>query len=159
MEGGKYTLKNLGWERDNFLIDADGRARGYFAIGSGTQAINLFRVNGRPQTDEIQKLSGILVIFVAPHPMRKKLDGPVVVAWYRNATLYSGEQESANGTRAFRVEAAFADVYCIPSAERDLSIPRARPGVPGIGQSNVYYTRDADGRTRELCGSSAYSTS
>src|SRR5450756_707982 len=69
--GGKYNLKNLGWERDNFLIDADGRAHGYFAIGSGTQAINLFRVGGMPQTDAIQKLSGILVVFVAPHPIRE----------------------------------------------------------------------------------------
>jgi hypothetical protein len=148
--GGKYNLKNLGWERDNFLIDADGCAHGYFAIGSGTQAINLFRVGGMPQTDAIQKLSGILVVFVAPHPIREDLDGPVVVGWYRNATLYREEQESADGTRAFRVEAAFADVYCIPSAERDISIPRAKPGVPGIGQSNIYYTREPDGRKREF---------
>jgi hypothetical protein len=148
--GGKYNLTNSGWERDNFLVDEHGRAQGYFAIGSGTQAINLFRVDGKPHVEVTGKVSGVLVIFVAPHPIREDLDGPVVVGWYRNATLYQEEQESADGTRAFRVEAASADTSLIPSAERSISIPRARRGIPGIGQSNIYYTRESDGNKREF---------
>ena len=148
--GGKYNLKNLGWERDNFLFDATGRAYGYFAIGSGTQSIDLFRIGGRSLADSAQKISGVLVIFVAPHPIRKDLDGPLVVGWYRNATVYRDEQESTDGKRAYRVEAMATDVTLIPSVDRNTFIPHAKAGVPGIGQSNIYYTREGDGSKRAL---------
>ena len=148
--GGKYNIENQGGEKDNFLVDSDGRVRGYFAIGRGTQAIDLFRVDGKRKTPAAQKILGVLVIFVAPHPMREDLDGPIVVGWFRNATLYREEQESPDGKRAFRVEASSADVHFIPSTERDIWIPRAREGAPGIGQSNVYYTRESDGTERKF---------
>jgi hypothetical protein len=147
--GGKYNLKNLGWEKDNFLPDADGHVYGYFAVGSGTQAIDLFRVNGSAQANSTH-ISSVLVVFVAPHPTRADFGGPVVVGWYRKATLYREEQENASGTRAYRVEAATLDVTFVPSFQRNIAIPRAKQGSPGIGQSNVYYTRNSDGSKRDF---------
>lgn len=103
-----------------------------------------------PLQPDVMNVPGVLVIFVALHPKRTGLDGPLIVGWYRNATIYRSEQESKDGEGSYRVEAAAKDIKCVPVLDRKKTIPRARKGKTGIGQSNIFYTRDSKGERLSL---------
>jgi hypothetical protein len=141
--GGKYNKTNIGVEKDNFLPDAYGCLHGYFSVGKGDQSIDLFRIDGRPETRKLDQLSPVLVIFVATHPN----GGGVIVGWYKNARLYRHEQARLDG-HAFRIEADAKDAVLVPFSKRDFSVPRATTKSPGMGQSNVYYLFDSHGKPR-----------
>jgi 5-methylcytosine-specific restriction protein A len=145
--GGKYNEHEIGVEKDNFLPDAYGRLHGYFAVGKGSHSINLFRVDGRPETKKLDELSPVLVIFVATH---HENGGGVIVGWYRNAQLYRHEQTGLNG-HEFRVEADAGDAVLVPADKRiEFPIPKASPDVSALGHSNVFYLFDERGQSRSL---------
>ncbi len=151
--GGKNNELGLGGgERDNFLPDAFGYLHGYFAIGRGSQNIDLFRIDGRPESRRADEVSPVLVIFVAPHPDGQ---GAVIVGWYGNARLYRGQPLFRVG-KVQRVETRVDDAVLIPyeNEDRDLRkehrIPRAASGTSGLGQSNIFYMFDKSGQRRSL---------
>ena len=127
--GGKYNLQGPGSERDNFLPDAFGRVRGYFAIGgTGDHAINLFRVDGTSRSKAIDQISGVLVIFVSKPPNQEDAKGPAIVGFYRRATLYRHQQKPASeillpqrGFRPSRREASLRSFTIKTSISRTLS--------------------------------------
>ena len=149
--GGKYNLQGPGSERDNFLPDAFGRVRGYFAIGgTGDHAINLFRVDGTSRSKAIDQISGVLVIFVSKPPNQEDTKGPAIVGFYKKATLYRHQQKPSSESRAFRTEARTEDARLIPVEERMFHLPRATPLETGMGQSNIFYIREKDGTEKDL---------
>ena len=120
--GGKNNRLGLGGgERDNFQPDAFGRLHGYFAVRSGNDRLNLFRVDCREGSRNANAVSPVLVIFVAPHPDG---NGAVIVGWYRNAQLFRGIDRYQRG-KTQRVEANASDAVLIPFSSRNHRVPRA----------------------------------
>jgi hypothetical protein len=147
--GGKNNqLGKGGGERDNFLPDAAGHLHGYFAVGRGDQNINLFRVDGRPESRMLDEISPILVIFVAPHEDGK---GAVIVGWYSKARLFRRQHEFKPG-KLGRVEAEARESVLVPHTRRSRGprIPRATPTTTGMGESNIFYMTEKDGGRRSL---------
>lgn len=139
--GGEYNENNIGLEKDNFLPDACGRVHGY----SQTRK-NLFRIDGCSETKKLDKISSVLVIFVATHPTE---GGGRIVGWYKNAICYRDDQPLSNGN-VFRMEADAKDAILVPVNERSFRIPKATKKLPAMGQKNVFYLYDKNGNLRDL---------
>lgn len=143
--GGKNnSLKKGGGERDNFLPDASGELHGYFAIGRGDQDIDLSRIDGNARLKARDHIESVLVIFIATRPDE---GGSVVVGWYSDAVIYQAQRFSEIG-KLMRCESHARAAVLVPTETRSQSVPRATAGFSGIGQSNIFYMYESNGRRR-----------
>jgi hypothetical protein len=84
-------------------------------VKTGTKQVNLSRLGATPEQD---RLEGVTVVWVSKSPAH----GPVIVGWYRNATLFREYQEplDASGreydgtTIGFYATAAAEDCILLP---------------------------------------------
>ena len=141
VNGGSYIdEKRTGWEVENFL-PRDGHCRGYVKIPGDTLRLEYIGGSaGAPYLD------GATVVFSATRPR----EGGCVVGWYRNARIWRKYQPQ--GRHGFIAEAAADDCTLLDVDDRVFSVPRARAGEFGLGQSNVRYlhTSDAEPFVRRL---------
>jgi hypothetical protein len=147
--GGKYNRKKVGHEAFNFM-PLDERMFGYFqprlqAAANRKKhpsAIKLERITANAVGDE---LDGVLVIFVATEP---KLRRQRIVGWYDDATIHRYAQVSRDKRRKFFyyfIEASADRAVLLPDERRQFIIPG---GEGGIGQANVCYALQSDGRPK-----------
>jgi hypothetical protein len=139
--GGKYNETHEGLESRNFL-EVNGKLFGFVQPPLSTQAISLERIS--PDASG-HSLAGVLVIMVAKRPE----GGQMIVGWYRNATVFR-EQKHANiallgKKRWHNLEAGAADAVLLPEELRKHHIP---VGSGALGQSNVFYPLNAQGKAR-----------
>ena len=148
--GGAFNKKNIGHEVCNFSR-AHGCVYGYVRPPGkekkGGKEIGIKRLGvGK----EAKSISGVTVVWTA---LRKDV-GPVVVGWYRNATVYrklqpmpeNAERHKKNGLMSYRITASFNDATLLPPSERNCKIPRAKDEKGGMGQSNIWYADSPKGK-------------
>ncbi|MEK6701138.1 MAG: DUF3883 domain-containing protein [Planctomycetota bacterium] len=101
--------------------------------GGNLNLARLGAVDGAPNVD------GITVVFTATRPG----GGRVVAGWYKNARVWREVRKlGARGLRHgwdYVAEAKIADCKLLNPDDRVFSVPRAKKGVWGLGQSNVRY--------------------
>src|SRR5207253_3826316 len=81
--GGKFVHEH---ESDHSMMNFlpfDGR---YYGVRTGSGEVNLDRLGASPGMDH---LDGVTVVWVST----SRDQGPVIVGWYRNATLFRRSQE------------------------------------------------------------------
>ena len=141
--GGSYNKKNVGHEVCNFS-SVQGRVYGY------VQSTGQIRIERLEVDKKAESVSGVTVVWTAP----RKDVGPVVVGWYRNATVYrklqpmpeNAERHKKNGLMSYRITASFNDATLLPPSERNCKIPRAKDEKGGMGQSNIWYADSPKGK-------------
>ena len=141
--GGSYNKKNVGHEVCNFSR-ARGHVYGYVRVPGEIGIKKLGAGEGA------ESISGVTVVWTA---LRKDV-GPVVVGWYRNATVYrelqpmpeNAERHKKNGLMSYRITASFNDATLLPPSERNCKIPRAKDEKGGMGQSNIWYADSPKGK-------------
>jgi len=153
VHGGSWIKdKKWGGEIYNFQ-PFNGQMLGYVETGflSGKQRnINLSNFTLRPGGIKFkQKIPGVLVVWVATP---KDGSEPLVVGWYKNATLYSKAQippkESGRALPEhdhpgeYFVSAAQEDCVLLPPEKRTLGIPGKGKGM---GRSNIWYAQFKEG--------------
>lgn len=131
LNGGKYVEENeTGAEVENFLPKG-GFCYGYVGV-SIDHRINLHRLGAGGDEKHVD---GITVIFTATRPE----GGRVVVGWYKHARVWRNMQENERSPYFF-TRAKAENCTLLEIDERVFSIPKARQGVFGMGQSTVRYT-------------------
>jgi hypothetical protein len=139
--GGSYNKKKIGHEVYNFR-DTDSQLYGYFQPVMSSHSIALERID--PDAEDEERLSRVLVIFVAPHPEGKQ----VVVGWYRDAEVFRNQiAQSPGKPKGFGHFCSAERHNCVllPDENRRVEIPS---GKGGFGQSNVCYALNADGTAK-----------
>lgn len=133
INGGSYVRDNeTGGEIKNFL-PIDGWYYGYVQPpGSG---INLENLGAAPDATHADDVT---IVFTAT----PKKGGNVVVGWYQNARVWRDQQKRGDST--YFAKAGMENCTLLPPDKRGLSVPRARKGTWGMGQSNIRYVKDAD---------------
>lgn len=134
--GGSYNINQIGHEQFNFAV-FEGHVYGYAQpTGSGP---NLTRID--PQAAD-SVLERVLVVFVA---------GGKIVGWYNNATVHAEAPSMPSGLAHFRQDCPFFfsaqanNAVLIPTSDRTFTVPR---GAGGMGQANLAYAFEPDGRPR-----------
>lgn len=141
--GGKWVEENA-W--DHAMLNFrpfNGRCYGYGETGS--RQVNLSRLGAAPEQD---RLEGVTVVWVSKSPK----DGPVIVGWYQNATLFREYQEPPDGSGrehdgapiGYYAVAGEDDCVLLAEDARKFPIPR---GKGGMGQSNVWYADQPEHET------------
>lgn len=127
--GGRYNETQIGHEIHNYL-NCNGTYYGY--VQSVGDTIKLERL-GASNKDNF--LSNVLVVWVS----LSNIWGPVIVGWYKNATVYRKHQEvplEAMQNRQLKdhnfYNISSNEVFLIPPENRSFTIY-------GFGQSNVWY--------------------
>lgn len=155
IHGGRWIEENKwGGEVYNFQ-PFKGKMYGYVEPGSveGKQRhLNLSNLSNRPGgIKSTPSLSGVLVVWVATP---KNGTEPLVVGWYKDATVYSGAQipppESGrklphhNNPGEYFASARQENCVLLPPRERTLGIPgKGR----GFGRSNIWYAESSEGQS------------
>ncbi|MFO7997183.1 MAG: hypothetical protein R6U93_08650 [Dehalococcoidia bacterium] len=156
--GGSYVPQHgFGGEILNFQPLRDKMYGFVEPGGTRPRSINITKL-GAGRTE--QSVPGVLVIWVARHPTKKK---SLVVGWYEDAKVYRDRQAPPPGSHRqlpgghnaeYFVEAERENCLLIPQDKRDFHVLRAtelqkaRIAPPnlrlagGIGQSNIYYGQD-----------------
>ena len=138
--GSFVELNQTGSEIYNFR-PCQGRMYGFVEPGFEPEpkGIRISRLGASKHSDQV---SGVLVIWVAPHPDTSKL---VVVGWYKDATVHRRRQSPPDSRDRLRndckqasyfVEADEENCELIPVGDRFMEIPE---GAGGIGQMNLGY--------------------
>lgn len=151
--GGEYNVDHLGHEAFNFYQGFGETFYGIFGIvrpNVTNPRINLRRIDPAISSD-VERIDGVLAIFVAPYP-----NGLRIVGWYRDATVYSksvpypeivkqriaqyfAERKiTAAGFGEYRIKAHRGSVVLLPVNIRT-STPPIPSGQDGMGQSKVCY--------------------
>lgn len=127
--GGRYNETQIGHEIHNY-VNCNGTYYGY--VQSVGDTIKLERL-GANSKDKF--LNNVLVVWVS----LSNIWGPVIVGWYKNATVYRKHQDvpfEAMQNRQLADHNFYNirsnDVYLIPPKNRTFT-------VYGFGQSNVWY--------------------
>jgi len=151
VNGGSFIKENSwGGEVYNFQ-PFNGMMYGYVEPGvvernGPRRRINISRLVDRPSLIKSSPyLSGVLVVWVA---MPKNGREPLVVGWYRNATLYRNAQippekskrelPNHNNPGEYFASAREQDCVLIPPEDRILKLPRKGEG---FGRSNLWYAQ------------------
>ena len=113
--------------------------------------LNLNRVSDEIKEDEFGKfLDNVLVIFTSP-PKDKK--GRAIIGWYLDAKAYAEPLETKDIERYMHKINQFApyNLICklengvlLDEEDRTYTIPHAKTGVAGFGQSQKYYAQGKD---------------
>ena len=143
--GGSYVAENkTGMEINNFHLYDDGKFYGFVEPGS---------INGSPKELHIENMDpayrgkdaipDVTVVFCAKSPER-----PVIVGWYRHATVFRHVQKY-NGDTLYNLLAEEENAVLIEVADRNMRVPRANADGYGFGQSNLWYAGEDNDRVRE----------
>ncbi len=148
VNGGSYVSENQdGEEVKNFLPIGDS-LYGYVRIPGGGK-LDLERLGAAPGATHVDDVT---IVFSAT-PLG---GGCVVVGWYHNARVWRDQQKF--GERIYFAKARKENCKLLEVPDRTLSVPRARKGIWGRGQSNIRYVEEAAEsedfvcRLRELIG-------
>lgn len=155
--GGDYNSDDVGHEILNFH-NYNGYVYGYVRAKNHDKAFSMVRISGDKNAEYENE---VLVIFYATHPDEKSQR---VVGWYRNATVNSTydtmDTSSVKGISKTGlpemlrscINAKYKDSVLLPTEIREWVIPRAQSKdvEGGSGQSQIYYTREANGDRREF---------
>lgn len=147
--GGKYVEENrTGFEINNFHLYSDSQYYGFVEPGftNGTQK-ELHIENIDPAYQGKDTIPDVTVVFCA-----KSSAGPVIVGWYRHATVYRSMQKSAEGV-LFNLLANEGNAVLIDTADRKMKAPRANSDGYGFGQSQLWYAGQNDERVRKYIDS------
>lgn len=137
--GGAFNRSDRGSEVENFK-DRNGTCYGYAQVSRLGAGFNLDRVAGQPIDGE--KLSDVLVVSVATRPSGRQ----VVVGWHSSATIYRKSYDRPRGGyNGYNFAAPARGAVLLHEGTRCWRIPK---GADGMGQANVCYARDIDGRRR-----------
>lgn len=145
--GGSFVAENkTGLEINNFHSH-EGKYYGFVEPGSrsGTQK-EIHIENIDPAYQGKTEIPDITVVFCAKSPA-----GPVVVGWYRHATVFRHMQKSA-GSVLYNILAEEENAVLIDEAQRKMKAPRANADGYGFGQSNLWYAGEDNDRVREYVG-------
>ena len=142
--GGSYVKKHgIGHEVCNFAPNPDdGYLYGY--VQPIAETIDLKRLD---QNSNGVSISGVTVIWVATHHVKKGSLGAKIVGWYRNATVFTTFQpfehipvlQKENGISRYIIKAPSDQAVLLPVDARVITIPRAQDIKGFFGQSNVWY--------------------
>ena len=120
--GGRYNKTKIGHEVYNFR-NTEGRLYGYFQPVMSSHAVALERID--PNSDRANKLSHVLVIFVARRPEGRQ----VIVGWYRDAEVLREQAARSPGKpRGFGhfCAARAKDCVLLPAEKRTFEILPAK---------------------------------
>jgi hypothetical protein len=133
-QGGGSWVGEHGW--DYSMLNFQEFKGRYYGYGETRGAINVVRLGAEESAD---RLEGVTVVWVSTSPSL----GPVIIGWYRNATLlrdYPPPEDSGreyNGEKiGYRTTARVEDCLLLPVERRTFPVPR---GKGGMGQANVWY--------------------
>jgi 5-methylcytosine-specific restriction protein B len=134
-QGGGAWVGEHGW--DYSMLNFQGFQGRYYGYGETKGAINLTRLGAEKSAD---RLEDVTVVWVSTSPSL----GPVIVGWYRHATLFRDYQEPPDGAGreregariGYRTTAPVEDCLLLPVEHRTFGIPR---GKGGMGQANIWY--------------------
>ena len=142
--GGSYVKKHgIGHEVCNFAPNPDdGYLYGY--VQPIAETIDLKRLD---QNSNGVSISGVTVIWVATHHVKKGSLGAKIVGWYCNATVFTTFQpfehipvlQKENGISRYIIKAPSDQAVLLPVDARVITIPRAQDIKGFFGQSNVWY--------------------
>lgn len=145
--GGSFNDGDTGSEIFTFK-EVNGHLYGY--VQTPNSEINLSRIDPLIEA-ESDRLNGVTVIFVATDP--KAPPGPdrqKIVGWYLDAAVLKTPAKHPAGTRdeeyVYNLQAPAAKAVLLPTRRRKHSIQRQSGS---IGQANIWYPRDEDGRLRK----------
>lgn len=136
--GGSYNKTNIGYEIYNFQ-PLDGNFYGYFQ--SPGDLVSLSRID---PVASGESLAGVRIVWVAT----RDDGGQVVVGWYDEATLFAKARSYPKAVRDgfwYKCVTDPAHKVRLPVGERKWEVPRGRFGM---GQANVLYPIDGEGRSR-----------
>lgn len=150
-----WLWAHQGHESFNFKPH-EGRVFGYFPLRSDTGGPDLKRIDPSSTGD---RLEGITVVWTATDPSTYRAEA---VGWYRNATVFGGEQDDGpwkhpkfvspdypDGRCEYICSAREDDAFCIPPPDRNAwKIPSGRYG--GVPQANILYPTTEDLSDRDL---------
>lgn len=125
-------------EADNFAKCDDGYCRGYVELNGNTldnyRQIHIENIDiAAKGADEI---SGVTVILCAKQSVK---EAPVIIGWYKNATVYRNIQK--HNERAYYFKALAENVHIVPPARRNFVVPRANKDEIGQGQCGIWYAQ------------------
>ena len=145
--GGAYTKKHkTGGEINNFHKYEDGKYYGFVEPGfknSKQNMLHIEKIDGDyKHKDEI---SDVTVVFCARSTINQKT---VIVGWYKNATVFRRVKEH-NGVK-YNITTNSSNAVRIPEDERTMKIPRANSGKFGFGESNLWYAKADDEKTKNF---------
>lgn len=134
-QGGGAWVGEHGW--DHAMMNFRPVEGWYYGYGETRGAVNMERLGRDPSTNSLE---GVTVVWVSTSPAL----GPVIVGWYRKATVFRDSQQAPekvgrqyNGEPIlYRAKARVEDSFLIPVERRTFSVPR---GKGGMGQANVWY--------------------
>ncbi|MDX1980895.1 MAG: hypothetical protein SFV51_11540, partial [Bryobacteraceae bacterium] len=142
--GGSFNDGDTGSEIFTFK-EVNGDLYGY--VQTPNSEINLSRIDPLIEA-ESDRLNGVTVIFVAtdpnapPGPDRQK-----IVGWYLDAAvLRRSAKHPARAEYDYNLQAPAAKAVLVLPHRREHSIKRQSGS---IGQANIWYPRDEDGRLRK----------
>jgi hypothetical protein len=145
--GGRYNREHIGSELFNFKPVKE-YLYGFVNAGSGGTAVNLRRLD--PAATGKAELDNVTVVFVARHPQE---GGQRVVGWYKDATVYAKKRRHPLRVDYKKkidscVRAPASKACLVPTPARKQDVPLAKGRAGGMGQSNVRYFDEHDGRKR-----------
>ena len=158
INGGSYNENECGHEAFNFSREADGFCYGYVQPPRGKQINNVPRLRIEridPECKNQDYVENVLVIWIATKP--KELGGgQCVIGWYKEATVYRCFQPIKKGINRrslknfhFNIKCKSENAFLLPQRKRKLIIPKPIKHHSSIGQSNVFYILDANGKKIE----------
>ncbi len=128
--GGSYVEKHgKGGEAFNFLPHR-GKFYGYVRAPRGGRSLDITKLGA---SDDLDRVYPVTVAWTATRPSGRA----VLVGWYESATVYRERQSFPSGRERAGYFATTAEEHgvLLKESERQLRIPRNRPGA--MGQSNV----------------------
>ncbi len=146
--GGSYVVENkTGLEINNFH-SCEGKYYGFVEPGFRSGLQKEIRIeNIDPAYQGKEEIPDVAVVFCAKSPT-----GPVIVGWYRHATVFRQMQSSA-GDALYNLLAEEGNAVLIDEVDRKMKAPRANADGYGFGQSNLWYAGEDSDRVREYVDS------
>jgi hypothetical protein len=143
IRGGSSNKRRPGTEIYNFR--KCGRLfYGFVQPQARSKRIKLERISPGVRSDAI---AGVLLIFVAVHPEEHEQR---VVGWYKNATLYRKHQPSFSLKRKKLHYSAVSKVSDAVRLPVEMRIWPIRAGKNGMGQANVCYLYQTNGKLKKI---------
>lgn len=147
--GGSFVAENkTGYEINNFRLYSNEKYYGFVEPSSFNKIPrNVHIENIDKKYKEIDELPNVIVVFCATSPT-----GPVIVGWYRHATVFRYMQKSADGI-LYNILTDKGNAVLIDEKDRVIKVPRANSDGYGFGQSNLWYAGEESDRVLEYVNS------
>jgi hypothetical protein len=138
--GGAYNEDEIGSEVNNFRPHK-GKLYGFAQASNVTGGFNIGRIE--PELRGSDSCPSVLVVSVARH---QGAGSQVIVGWHRDATVMNQFHERpGNIYGGYNFACDADDAVLLPDDQRRFRVPK---GAGAMGQANVFYPTEADGRPR-----------